>query len=135
MSLTVLVLIVGFGIAAVVAAVHWSGGTTTATLAGDDQARARFAEDFPDEAPSRIWLTENRETAFLDLGGGRVGIVQSFGDRFLTRIARREDLAAAGRDDPVTVELGFRDFTWRGGRFRFASADDAAALSSALGLE
>lgn len=50
MSLPVLVALVVFGIALSVAAVHFTGGTRTATLADADQALSRFAQDFPDEA-------------------------------------------------------------------------------------
>ena len=64
MSLPVLVVLVVFGIALSVAAVHFTGGTTTATLAGADQALARFAEDFPDEKPGAVRLTADSHAAF-----------------------------------------------------------------------
>ena len=56
MSLPVLVALVVVGIALSVAAVHFTGGTTIATLANADQALARFAEDFPDEKPSAAMM-------------------------------------------------------------------------------
>ncbi|CCV07398.1 conserved exported hypothetical protein [Mesorhizobium metallidurans STM 2683] len=59
MSLPVLVALVVFGIALSVAAVHFTGGTRTATLAGADQALRRFAQDFPDEAAAAIRLTKD----------------------------------------------------------------------------
>ena len=48
MSLPVLVALVVVGIALSVLAVHFTGGSKIATLAGADQALSRFADDFPD---------------------------------------------------------------------------------------
>jgi len=53
MSLPVLVAIVVLGIALSVAAVHFTGGSKTATLIDPDQASRRFAEDFPKDRSKR----------------------------------------------------------------------------------
>jgi type II secretory pathway pseudopilin PulG len=132
MSLPVLVAIVILGIALSVAAVHFTGGSKTATLAGADQARSRLAEDFPDEIATVVRLTADARTAFLDLGHGRTGIVHGIGDCFLTRIVTPGDVAALIESDGNTVSFRLADFTWKGGRFRFASATDARALLKAL---
>ncbi|RVD61827.1 hypothetical protein EN828_17550 [Mesorhizobium sp. M2D.F.Ca.ET.185.01.1.1] len=131
MSLPVLVVLVAFGIALSVAAVHFTGGTTTATLADADQALARFAEDFPDERPGAVRLTADDHAAFLDLGPRRCGIVQSIGDCFLTRIVSPYDVLALAREGNV-VSLRLNDFTWIGGRFVFADEADALAIAAAL---
>ncbi|WP_256750570.1 hypothetical protein [Mesorhizobium sp. Mes31] len=89
MSLPVLVAIVVLGIALSVAAVHFTGGSKTAALAGPDQALTRFAEDFPDDIATRVRLTADARTAFLDIGQGRIGIVHGIGDCFLTRASSR----------------------------------------------
>jgi len=132
MSLPVLVVLVVLGIALSVAAVHFTGGTTTATLAGADQALARFAEDFPDERPRAVRLTADNHAAFLKLGPRRCGIVQSIGDCFLTRIVTPHDILALAKEANV-VSLRLDDFTWKGGRFVFA--DEAEALGVAATLE
>lgn len=132
MSLPLLVAIVAFGIALSVAAVHFTGGSKTATLAGADQALSRFAEDFPDEVATVVRLTVDARTAFLDIGRGRIGIVHSIGDCFLTRIVSLQDVAVLNAGDGNTVSLRLADFTWKGGRFRFASATDAQGLLKAL---
>lgn len=132
MSLPVLVVLVVLGIALSVAAVHFTGGTTTATLAGADQALARFAEDFPDERPRAVRLTADNHAAFLELGPRRCGIVQSIGDCFLTRIVTPHDILALAKEANV-VSLRLDDFTWKGGRFVFA--DEAEALAVAATLE
>ncbi|RWB77533.1 MAG: hypothetical protein EOQ50_05615 [Mesorhizobium sp.] len=131
MSLPVLVVLVAFGIALSVAAVHFTGGTTTATLAGADQALARFAEDFPDDRPGAVRLTADNHAAFLDLGPQRCGIIQSIGDCFLTRIVTPHDILGLTRDGDV-VSLRLNDFTWKGGRFVFASDADARAVAATL---
>ena len=132
MSLPVLVAIVALGIALSVAAVHFTGGSKTAALAGPDQALSRFAEDFPDEMVATIRLTADAKTAFLDLGRGRIGIVHSIGDCFLTRIVTPRDVTALTAGDANRVSFQLADFTWKGGRFSFARAADAQALLEAL---
>ncbi|MDX8523815.1 hypothetical protein RFM68_04780 [Mesorhizobium sp. MSK_1335] len=131
MSLPVLVFLVVFGIALSVAAVHFTGGTTTARLAGADQALARFAEDFPDEKPGTVRLTVDHHAAFLDLGPQRCGIVQGIGDCFLTRIVTPHDILALAREGNV-VSLKLNDFTWKGGKFAFADEAGALAVVAAL---
>ena len=132
MSLSVLVALVVIGIALSVAAVHFTGGTTTATLAGADQALQRFAEDFPDERAAAVRLTADRRTAFLELDCGRTGIVHSIGDCFLTRIVTAPDILTLDVDDAGTISLRLADFTWKGGRFAFADSADAKAVAAAL---
>ena len=132
MSLPVLVVLVVFGIALSVASVHFTGGTTTATLGGADHALARFAEDFPDERPGAVRLTADSHAAFLDLGPQRCGIVQSIGDCFLTRIVTPHDILALTREGNA-VSLRLDDFTWKGGSFVFA--DEAGALAVAAALQ
>jgi hypothetical protein len=131
MSPPVLVVLVVVGIALSVAAVHFTGGTTTATLADADQALARFAEDFPDEKPGAVWLTADRHSAFLELAPLRCAIVQSIGDCFLTRIVAPHDIRALASEANV-VSFKLDDFTWKGGRFAFADEAGARAVAAAL---
>lgn len=131
MSLALLVVIVVVGIAAIVLAVHLTGGTRLATLEGEDAARRRFAEDFPNATPRRVVLTERANAAFLDLDGVRTGIVQAFGDRFLTRIVSPADIRAVSREETrLTIE--FHDFTWRRAEFAFSSRTDALRIAARL---
>lgn len=127
MSLALLVVIVVAGIVAVVAAVHLTGGSRKAQLAGEDMARARFAEDFPDAVVRSVHFTEDRHAAFLDLAGG-VGIVQAFGGKFLTRLVTAADLASPPRATGSSITVRFRDFTWSGGLFEFGSGETAAEV-------
>ena len=133
MGLPLLVAMVVFGIALSVLAVHFTGGSRTATFASADQALERFAEDFPDDLATAIRLTVEGRTAFLDLARGRIGIVHGIGDCFLTRIVAPGDVVALTAADAATILLRLDDFTWKGGRFTFANAADAKAALAELG--
>lgn len=132
MSLPILVAMVVIGITAAVLAVHLTGGSAKARLAGPDQARNRFAEDFPDEAVLAVRLTSEAETAFLELGDERMGIVQVFGDKFLSRIVSHRDIARIAAPRQAVVSIRLHDFTWGGGEFRFDDEDAASAVVQAL---
>jgi hypothetical protein len=132
MSLPVLLAMVVIGISAVIAAVHLSGGSAQARLPGTDQARQRFATDYPEATVSTVFVTEDEGTAFLLLGDGAVGVVHGIGDKFLTRIVASADVVALNAPDERTLSLRLRDFTWKGGDFRFAGDEAAAALAAAL---
>ena len=132
MSLPILVAMVVIGITAAVLAVHLTGGSAKARLAGHDQARSRFAEDFPDEKVFAVRLTGDAETAFLELGDERMGVVQVLGDKFLTRIVSPKDVARIDAPAPAVVSIRLRDFTWDGGEFRFDDEDAANAVMRAL---
>lgn len=134
MSLPVLVAIVVVGISLCVAAVHFTGGSKWATFAGVDDALRHFHQDFPDESVRKVRLTADRRTAFMELDAGRTGIVQTFGDGFLTRIVTAPEVVSAALAGPDAVSIRFRDFTWTGGRFAFADAHDASAVLQALQL-
>jgi hypothetical protein len=131
MSLAVLVVIVVVGIVAVVVAVHMTGGTRDARLADEAAARRRFAEDFPNETPRGVALTASGTAAFLELDGPRTGIVQSFGDRFLTRIVTPADIARV-EEDGLALTVEFRDFTWRRAVFDFPTLADSENIATRL---
>lgn len=132
MSLMVLVVIVVVGIAATVAAVHLTGGSKRAVIADVQQVRDLFAADFPNERATAVTVTADRQSAFLMLPGGRVGVVQSMGDGFFTRIVAARDVAAIRLREPATVSIRFRDFTWTGGHFAFSDPESARTIARAL---
>lgn len=129
MSLPLLVIIV-VGIAAVVIAVHMTGGSRTASLTGEESARERFAVDYPDLPVKSVWLTSDGKAAILELADGRAGIVHAMGGKFLTRIVNPSDVAGAPRATGGRLMLRLRDFTWPGGIFEFAEAADAETVES-----
>ncbi|CAM5610244.1 hypothetical protein MAUB1S_10355 [Mycolicibacterium aubagnense] len=131
-SLPVLVVMVVVGISMAVAAVHFTGGSRVMRLVDAGQAMDRFAVDFPDLTPGTIQLTENGDTAFIDLGDGRTGIVHVIGDRFLTRVVAPSEIEFARLGNDRILTLRFKDFTWREGRFAFTDAETASAVFMAL---
>jgi len=130
MSLMVLASFVVAGIGLIVATVHLTGGSADARLADDAAALTRFAQDFPDEHVEAILCTLDRRTAFLRLEGGRVGIVQAVGGKFLTRIVSAAVMSGAPRAENAQVTVRFRDFTWAGGTFTFDDAEDAQEVKA-----
>jgi len=133
MSLPVLVALVAVGITLTVLAVHWTGGSRLAVIADEAQARARFADDHPDDRVEAVHITADMADAFLLLADGRVGIVHRVGDMFLTRIvSAADDLRPVMKG--VSLELAFDDFTWRGGTFVFNSEASARQVGQALAV-
>ncbi len=130
-SLPILVVMVVVGISMAVAAVHFTGGSRTIRLADVEQALDRFALDFPEIKAGAVQLTENGDTAFIDVTNGDVGIVHAVGDRFLTRIVTPAEIDLASLDNKV-LTLRLKDFTWRGGRFTFADIGAARAIATKL---
>lgn len=131
MSLPVLVALVVGGIGFIVVALHFSGGTRDARLADPAAAIARFAEDFAEETVNGVILAREGRAAFLALSGGRTGIVQAVGDRFLTRIhgPGEDDVAPEGA---AGLKLATHEFAWSGGVYAFATPDDRDAAAALL---
>ena len=134
MSLPLLGVMVVAGISAIIFAIHLTGGTRRRRLAGSEEAIARFREDFAEEPVTTVHLTASGDAAFLELTAGRTGLVQSFGDRLLTRIVSPADVIACRRIGDSTVSLRLADFTLSGGIYAFGGADDADAVASRLGV-
>lgn len=132
MSLPLLVAIVVIGISVGVLAVHFTGGSKIATLVDGEHAARLLLADFPKEKPGKAHLTEDRQSAFMTLPNGRVGIVQAFGDGFFTRIITAGDIASLRLRDPATLSVRFRDFTWTGGHFHFGERPVVESFASIL---
>lgn len=133
MSLPVLVALVAVGITLTVLAVHWTGGSRLPVIADEAQARARFADDHPDDQVDAVHITADRADAFLLLADGHVGIVHRVGDMFLTRIVAAADCLSPGIEG-ASLALAFDDFTWRGGTFVFNSEAAARQVGQALAV-
>lgn len=132
MALPLLAAIVIVGIAAVVLAVHFTGGSRKAQIASDDEARRIFRLDYPDVLTADVAVTKDGQSAFLALPGGDMGVVHVHGDGYLTRRFSRTDVGGAALKEPATVWLRFRDFTWTGGNFTFAETTSARWVAAAL---
>jgi hypothetical protein len=132
MSLPILVIMVVVGIAAIVAAVHFNGGTRAAVLADADAARWRFAADYPGEIVHEVQMAADGRSAFLRLGGGGTGLVHGIGAHQLTRTLGAGDILRVERAGPNGIALALADFTFAGGEYRFASQAGADAVLDML---
>lgn len=130
MGLEVLAVLVVLGIAAVVAAVHFTGGSRSDAFESRAAASRAFLADYPDAQVADIRLTQTGDAAFLRLANSnRLGFVQMFGHHHLTRNVGPDDLAAAAELDHASVTIRTRDFTWKGGRFALSNTADAADVA------
>jgi hypothetical protein len=132
MGLPLLVAIVIVGIAATVLAVHFTGGSKRAAIAGEDHAREIFKAEHPELLTGTVAVTKDGQSAFMALPGDDIGVVHVLGDGFLTRIFSRKDVGRVDFKEPATVSIRFRDFTWTGGNFTFADAVAARWVAGAL---
>jgi hypothetical protein len=131
MNLILLASIVVVGIAVVVLAVHYTGGSRPGRFETVFDAIAAYRGDYPETQVLDGRLTQGRDAAFLRLASpDRVGFVQVFGQHFLTREIGPADLAASVAANHATISVSPRDFTWRGGRYVF---DDAAIAAEVAG--
>lgn len=135
MSLPILIALVVVGITVGVLAVHLTGGSKRSAIADADHASRLFSADFPKERLGCTYLTSDNQSAFIEMSDDRVGIVQSFGDGFFTRIVNAGDVASVRLRDPAILSIRFRDFTWTGGHFHFANRPVAEAFAARLGGE
>ncbi|MCO6385669.1 hypothetical protein [Aliihoeflea sp. 40Bstr573] len=127
MSLALLASIVVLGIAVVVFAVHFTGGSRAAHFETVFDAIAAYRGDHPQTDVLDGRLTRGRDAAFLRLATpDRVGFVAVFGQHFLTREIGAPDLSASVATDHAAIIVSLRDFTWKGGRYIF---DDTAVAS------
>jgi hypothetical protein len=131
MQLWQLGLLVIGGISLIVYLVHAAGGSRKARLDNTQVALDRFAEDYPDMKPVGIYLTTDGSAAFLDLQNRSVGLVQGFGDCFLTRVITATDVSKMNAQD-LRIKLDFSDFTFKGGTYDFAQASTQQSVQKLL---
>jgi hypothetical protein len=132
MPLELLAGMVVVGLALVIGAVHLSGLSKVARIAGPDAAIARFLVDFPDEKPGEAVVSADGKDAFIALDGNRVGMVHAIGDRYLTRILRAGMVRSVSASGNGEVELRLADFTLPRERARFATAGEASCVENWL---
>lgn len=80
--------------------INWLiGGWRSARVDSDSTARARYAQDFPDDCILDAAIDRNARAALLALDTPRaMGLVVALGDRLVTRRLRERDLRRADRD-------------------------------------
>lgn len=128
MPLEVLGPLVLFGVAGVVLLVHLLGGSRSLRLADEAEALAVLAADYPDAAPRRAILADDRRAALVEAAGG-LGVVRAMGDRWFARLLAPRD--AEARESRRGVEIVIADFGAPAVALRLA---DAARRAEALAL-
>lgn len=132
MPLPILVAIVTGGIALVVLMVHLTGGSRVAAIASGEQAKERFAIDYPEAVVRQCILSADRRDAVLELADGHVGLVHAIGSNYLTRFVSRGEMTARVNDSQSgSVDLLTHDLTWPRARMTF---DDTATAGDVAGL-
>lgn len=127
MGLEILAGMVVIGIVAVVAFVHWSGGSRAVVFENPEAAIRAFLADYPEARVEDVRLTQRGDAAFFkQADSDRLGFVQAFGHHHMTRDISPFDLSAPAQLDHAAVTIKVRDFTWKAGRFVFANTSDAA---------
>ena len=132
MSLAILVPMVVVGVSLVIAAIHFSGLSHRTRIGDEAAVRARFALDYPLDTVVSVEPTADRRAAFLALDDGAVGIVECFGDRYVTERVTARDLARIERNG-AGLALKSRDVTWSGGAYEFNGEAAAARIAGLLG--
>lgn len=120
------------GVGLIVAAIHFTGGSRAASIASADQARARFAADYPNIQITAVVVTADRRSALLETADGRAGLVHAVGAKFLTRLLTQRDVAAVRSEADNVLSVRFWDFTFPRARFAFAGPAEAARAEALL---
>ncbi len=135
MSLAILVPLVVLGVTLIVATVHFSGLSRMAKVPNSvEELAALFAFDYPQERVSGASVDRAKRAAFLMLESGRTGVIQAFGDRYVTRLLTPDDLASVAASE-ASLMLTSRDFTWSGGSFTMENATTAENLAARLSAQ
>lgn len=134
MSLAILVPLVIVGVSLVIATIHLSGLSKRARIEDDAAARTRYAFDYPLDDVALVDLTSDGRAAFLTLADGAIGIVQCFGDRYVTeRLVADGSVRVDVRDGALAI--AGPDMTWAGGIYRFGDAETAKRLAARISGE
>jgi len=111
MPLEILGPLVVVGIALVVVIVHYSGISRTSGLDHEKQVLRVFNADYPGHNVVECVISTDRSSAFLLSGGKEIGLVESMGDKFITRLLEVGDIKRVERIGERGVNIRFADFT------------------------
>lgn len=120
------------GVGLIVAAIHFTGGSRGASIASEEQVRARFAADYPNVQISGVVVTADRRSALLETADGRTGLVHAVGAKFLTRLLGPRDVAVVRPEGDTVLTVRFWDFTFPSARFVFSSPAETARAEALL---
>lgn len=111
MPLHILALLVIVGLAAIISAIHFSGGSRAVAPMTADQAMMRFCQDHQMTRITNCVLADDGKSAIVTSDRAQeVGLVLQLGDKLVTR-RLSADLLAAVDDTPEGLALKLKDFT------------------------
>ena len=111
MPLEILGLMVVVGLALVIGAVHYSGGSKSVEPMTEADAINRFLVDFPGIEISHVVLSDNGAIAILSTKESRkVGLVEQMGSHCLTRLLDQKNVEDISIDNSG-IRIHLRDAT------------------------
>ena len=111
MPLHILAILVVFGLAIIIGAVHFAGGSQAVSPLEAESAAKRFSLDYPDFKISETSVSKDGKTVLLFSNATpRIGLVVQMGNRSLTRLISRKTLKRVELKNDG-LEISIRDFT------------------------
>jgi hypothetical protein len=135
LPLSVLVPLVVVGISGVVLLTWWLGWARPAVLSSAEETAREFLRDYEDQTVLSVALASDGLGALMQLEDGDVGLIFSFGDKFVTRrltaqMVQSVNLQTTDRGHIVTLSLD--DFSAPSVRLVFPSADTVQPMLDQL---
>ncbi|MCF6321803.1 MAG: hypothetical protein L3J32_08570 [Rhizobiaceae bacterium] len=123
MPLELFAILVPLGIALIVLVVHYSGLSKKALLRDGAHAIDLLLEDYgAEKSTGSSILTIDNRAAFIELeSGDRLGLVETMGDRFVTRILNHNDLGEYAFNNDNILSVKYHDFTHPAGTYKFGN--------------
>lgn len=93
------------------------------------EALVEFGSAYPDEAIRAVLMDKTGQTTFMRLADGKTGLAQILGNTFVIRLIQPGDVQVDISPDGEGLLITFEDDSMIGGRYEFASPEDAAEVS------
>lgn len=114
MPLEVLVILVVVGIGGVVLLTRALGWARPAKFASAEDAKNHFSQDHPELTADEAWLSEDNLSALVLHTDKTLGLIFSFGDKYVTRRLTPEMILTVtvdDRADSILAKIALSDFT------------------------
>lgn len=134
MPLEMFAIIVPLGIALIVLVVKYSGLSKVARLGSTADALAVFENDFGGEKhKGKVLLAADNRAAFIQMETpDKLGLVEAFGDRFISRLLSGADVKSITSDGESSLRIKFIDFTHPSGCYFFDNSGDLKRVGNWL---
>ena len=133
MPLDILVILVVIGISGIVLLTWALGWARSARIASADEAKNQFLLDYPEFEIGKVMLSSDGLAGLLELSDNAVGLIFSFGDKFVTRRLTPQmvkSIEVIDQAPSTLVLMRLADFTASKIRMSFADSNVKALLDS-----